>query len=86
MEIRQVVASLFLEVVASSGCQPCGAPEDGLELLQSGLDSLGFAILVVRLEETLGYDPFVLSDKPVYPRTFGEFVAEYERFASHAKA
>lgn len=47
-------------------------------LLESGLDSLGFAILVVRLEEELGYDPFVLAKTPYYPRTFGDFVAFYE--------
>ncbi len=55
--------------------------EDSTVLLESGLDSLGFAILVARLEEDLGYDPFVLMDTPVYPRTLGEFVAIYERFA-----
>jgi hypothetical protein len=50
-------------------------------LLQTGLDSLGFAILVARLEETLGYDPFVLMQDPVYPQTFGEFLAIYNQFA-----
>lgn len=47
-------------------------------LLETGLDSLGFAILVVNLEETLGFDPFVLSEEAYYPRTFGEFVTFYE--------
>ena len=41
-------------------------------LLESGLDSLGFAILVAKLEEELGYDPFALMDLPIYPRTYGE--------------
>lgn len=50
-------------------------------LLESGLDSLGFAILVARLEEELGYDPFVMMDEPVYPRTLGEFIEIYQRFA-----
>lgn len=50
-------------------------------LLQSGLDSLGFAILVARLEEDLGYDPFTLMEEPIYPQTFGELVEIYERFA-----
>lgn len=66
------------------------ARENGIELheniceqtvlLESGLDSLGFAILIARLEETLGYDPFTLMDEPVYPQTFGELVAVYQRF------
>ncbi len=50
-------------------------------LLESGIDSLGFAILVARLEEELGYDPFLLMTEPVYPRTLGEFIEIYERFA-----
>lgn len=50
-------------------------------LLESGLDSLGFAILVARLEEDLGYDPFTLMEEPVYPRTLGEFVDIYQRYA-----
>lgn len=57
---------------------------DDTVLLDSGLDSLGFAILVARLEEDLGYDPFVMMDEPVYPQTLGEFVAIYQRFAPAA--
>ena len=49
-------------------------------LLDSGLDSLGFAIFVSQLEEALGYDPFTLSDDAFYPQTFGEFVAFYEKY------
>lgn len=44
----------------------------------TGLDSLGFAVLVVRLEQRLGYDPFVELAQAIYPRTFGEFIAVYE--------
>ena len=54
---------------------------DETVLLESGLDSLGFAILVARLEEDLGYDPFVLMDVPVYPGTLAEFIEIYQRFA-----
>jgi len=54
---------------------------DDLVLLETDLDSLGFAVLVTRLDELLGYDPFSLMDEPVYPTTLGEFVAVYERFA-----
>ena len=48
-------------------------------LLESGLDSLGFAILVTTLDESLGYDPFTMMDEPFYPSTFGEFVEIYEK-------
>lgn len=55
--------------------------KDDTVLLDSGLDSLGFAILVSKLEEDLGYDPFVLMEEPVYPKTIGEFIDIYQRFA-----
>jgi len=57
---------------------------DDLVLLETELDSLGFAVLVTRLEESLGYDPFSLMTEPVYPTTFGEFVAVYEQYATNA--
>jgi acyl carrier protein len=47
-------------------------------LLDSGLDSLGFAILVARLEEELGFDPFVEMEEAIYPTTFAEFVKIYD--------
>jgi len=47
-------------------------------LLDSGLDSLGFAILVARLEEELSLDPFSSMTNAVYPRTLVEFVTIYE--------
>ncbi|OMQ14300.1 acyl carrier protein [Modestobacter sp. VKM Ac-2676] len=59
---------------------------DDLVLLESGLDSLGFAVLVTRLEETLGYDPFTEMDEPVYPSTLGDFVQIYTAHApQHAQ-
>lgn len=57
---------------------------DSVVLLESGLDSLGFAILVSRLEEELGYDPFVIMTEPYYPRTLGEFIAIYDRYRPQA--
>ncbi len=58
-----------------------GVLNDEIVLLESGLDSLGFAILVARLEEELGYDPFVMMGEPVYPRSLGQFIEIYQRFA-----
>jgi hypothetical protein len=81
MEIEATIRNIFSEVIESTG-QVMNSPltHDSI-LLQTGLDSLGFAILVARLEETLGYDPFVLMSEPVYPQTFGEFLAIYNKFA-----
>jgi hypothetical protein len=54
---------------------------DTLVLLDSGLDSLGFAILVARLEDTLGFDPFTASDDVYFPVTLGDFIRVYENAA-----
>lgn len=51
---------------------------DGMELMESGLDSLCFAILVARLEDAFGFDPFTASDDVEFPVTLGEFLAIYE--------
>jgi hypothetical protein len=50
---------------------------DDLALFDSGLDSLCFAIVVVRLETSLGVDPFSSEDAR-FPVTFGDFVGFYE--------
>ncbi len=79
-QLRQKVLECLAEAAEVRGTKAVSALQDDSVLLESGLDSLGFAVLVVRLEEILGYDPFVLMSEPVYPRTFGEFLDIYERF------
>lgn len=54
---------------------------DGLELLNSGLDSLSIAVIVARLEDSLGIDPFASSEDTQFPVTFGDFVNLYEHVA-----
>jgi len=54
---------------------------DDLALLDSGLDSLGFAVLVARLEDTLGVDPFTTAEDAMFPLTLGDFVKVYENGA-----
>lgn len=76
--LESTIRKTFSEVLASTGGQAVGELADDTVLLRSGLDSLGFAVLVARLEEELGYDPFSLMTEPVYPRTFREFVSVYE--------
>jgi acyl carrier protein len=55
--------------------------DDDLVLLDSGLDSLCFAVLVARLEDKLGVDPFTASDDVAFPVTLGDFVQVYDRAA-----
>ena len=78
--LRNKITTAIQEAADMRGTE-VGVLVDETILLESGLDSLGFAILVARLEEELGYDPFVLMDVPVYPRTLGEFIEIYQRFA-----
>jgi hypothetical protein len=81
MNMKNKVITIIRELAAESGWKIVSDLNDQTVLLESGLDSLGFAILVARLEEELQYDPFTMIDEPVYPRTLGEFVAVYERYA-----
>jgi hypothetical protein len=78
--LKQKVIEIMLEVAESFGMQLVDDLDDQTVLLDSGLDSLGFAVVVTRLEEDLGYDPFVLMDEPIYPTTLGDFVELYQRF------
>jgi acyl carrier protein len=77
MELEDRIKALMVECAAMSGTTLTRDITDDLVLLESGLDSLGFATLVVRLDEELGFDPFTMRDDIVYPTTFGEFVAIY---------
>jgi hypothetical protein len=51
---------------------------DDLVLLDSGLDSLCLAIVVARLEDALGVDPFTGADDGPLPVTLGDFIGTYE--------
>lgn len=79
-DVRAVIVAEIAALFDEEGLPPAEL-QDSTVLLESGLDSLGFAVLVTRLEDTLGYDPFTLMDEPVYPRTLEEFVDVYQRFA-----
>jgi acyl carrier protein len=52
--------------------------DDDLSLHETGFDSLGFAILVARLEDDLGVDPFTMSQDAAFPFTIGDFIRAYE--------
>jgi acyl carrier protein len=80
MSVRLTVISQ-IEQVAEEQRVKLPPLSDTLVLLDSGLDSLGFAILVARLEDTLGVDPFTASDDVYFPVTLGDFVGVYENAA-----
>jgi acyl carrier protein len=77
MSVRSTVTSQF-EQVAAEQKRKLARLSDDLKLLDSGLDSLSFALIVMRLEEALGFDPFDVPDEIRFPVTFGDFVRLYE--------
>jgi acyl carrier protein len=78
MSVRETVESTFKQV-AGEQKRKLAALTDSLHLVDSGLDSLSFALIVVRLEEALGFDPFDTAEDIKFPVTFAQFVALYEK-------
>ena len=74
---RETIAA-EVEKVAKEQSKRLAPLTDDLVLMESGLDSLCFAILVARLEQRLGFDPFSAAEDVYFPVTFGDFVRFYE--------
>jgi acyl carrier protein len=79
MSIRSTIISQFEQVVEEQNKQSTALSDD-LVLLESGLDSLCFAVIVARLEDELGFDPFA-EETVDFPVTLGEFIKSYEDVA-----
>ena len=79
--VRRAIISQFQAVAASRG-KRLQTLNDELDLSDSGLDSLCFAIIVAELEDRLGVDPFSSAEDPYFPVTFGDFVRFYESAAN----
>jgi acyl carrier protein len=77
MSIRSVVFDQFQQVAIEQDMQLVPL-SDELTLLDLGLDSLCFAIVVSRLETVLGVDPFSADEGAPFPVNLGEFVRFYE--------
>jgi acyl carrier protein len=77
MDVKSEVIAQFKQVAQEQG-RRIAALTDDLPLLDSGLDSLCFAVIVVRLEMSLGVDPFSTDEEIRFPVTFGDFVRCYE--------
>jgi acyl carrier protein len=75
--VRRVVVASF-ERTAKSQARTLAPLADDLVLVDSGLDSLCFAIIVAQLEDELGVDPFADLDDAMFPVSFAEFVQLYE--------
>jgi acyl carrier protein len=77
MSLRSKIISQFEQVAKEQKMQLVALCDD-LVLLDSGLDSLCFAIIVARLEDALGFDPFSTVEDVEFPATLSEFIKFYE--------
>jgi acyl carrier protein len=75
--VRDSVVAQF-ETVAREQKRKLAPLSDDLVLLDSGLDSLCVAIIVARLEDALGVDPFASDNDAEFPVTVGDFIRLYE--------
>lgn len=84
-DLHHQIRTCLQQVAQLANCQLTEPVTDDTVLLQSGLDSLGFAMLVAQLDEELGFDPFSEMEIAIYPRTFADFVGIYQQYqARHA--
>jgi acyl carrier protein len=81
MQIRSTVLSTCQDVAKEQRIEL--APlADSLLLTESGLDSLCLAVIVARLEDSLGFDPFDTEGDVDFPVTLGDFIRFYENAAA----
>jgi acyl carrier protein len=78
MSLKATITAQF-EQVAQEQKRKLARLSDDLKLLESGLDSLSFALIVARLEDAVGFDPFDSDQEMKFPVTFGDFVRLYEK-------
>jgi acyl carrier protein len=83
MSIGSDIAALFAEVAREQN-KTLAPLSDELGLLETGLDSLCFAIIVARLEDRFGLDPFSADEEVDFPVTVGDFTCLYEHAAEAA--
>ncbi len=83
MSVRLTIM-LVIAKIANEHKRTLAPLTDDLRLLESGLDSLSLAVIVVRLEEELMVDPFTNSNAVDFPVTLGDLVTAYERAVESA--
>jgi hypothetical protein len=81
MSVRSAVLAQFTQVAEEHNKRLAPLADD-LRLVESGLDSLCFAVVVARLEDALGTDPFTAASDAPFPVTLGDFVKSYENAAA----
>ena len=77
MSVRSDILDQIKQVAIEQGMRLAPISDD-MPLLDLGLDSLCFAIIVTRLEAVLGVDPFSANEGAPFPVNLGEFIRFYE--------
>jgi len=77
MSVTSEITSQFRQVAEEHNRELLPLTDD-LPLLESGLDSLCLAVIVARLEDVLGIDPFSTAEDAPFPVTVGDFIKVYE--------
>jgi len=78
MTIRSTILLTIQKIAAVYG-RDIASLDNDVALIDSGLDSLCFAVVVAHLEDELGLDP--LSSVARFPVTIGDFIKLYENAA-----
>ena len=78
MSVRSEILEQFKQVSLEQD-KGLGTLSDDLPLMDSGLDSLCFTIIVNRLATSFGVDPFAENEDLMFPETLGDFVVLYEK-------
>jgi acyl carrier protein len=81
MSVRSIIVS-EIHKIAVAQKRDLATFHDDLPLMETGFDSLCFAVLVAQLEDDLGIDPFSSAEEIEFPVTLGDFIALYENAAS----
>lgn len=76
MSVETIIRAEFEQVAREHG-KPLHGFDDDMLLLESGLDSLCFAIVMARLEDHLGVHPFAAAEDVYFPVTMGDFIKFY---------
>ncbi len=77
MSLRSTIVEQITQVAEQQGKAILPLTDD-LPLIDSGLDSLCIAIIVAKLEDELGLDPFATEEDMAFPVTIGDFIRLYE--------
>jgi hypothetical protein len=77
MGVRSEILNQFKQVALEQD-KRLGPLSNELPLMDLGLDSLCFAIVVSRLETVMGVDPFSQNEDAPFPVNLGEFIRLYE--------